>query len=161
MSKHVIPGATPGTTKSGNPLTANLTDLLSDRDEIHRPVWIRCPVRGTEHFTGLRRGYLYALAGQRKIRSVSIRAPGKVRGTRLFHLASILAFIATREAEAYNTDAIADPFETANPYITPEAASEFNRRAAAGDFKKAPHGAAATQRTGIVQATASTSEVLP
>ena len=28
------------------------------------------------------------------------------------------------------------------PYITPEAASEFNRRAAAGDFKKAPHGAA-------------------
>jgi hypothetical protein len=28
------------------------------------------------------------------------------------------------------------------PYITSEAASEFNRRAAAGDFKKAPHGAA-------------------
>jgi hypothetical protein len=28
------------------------------------------------------------------------------------------------------------------PYITPEAASEFNRRAAAGEFKKAPHGVA-------------------
>ena len=108
MSKHVIPGATPGTTKSGNPLTANLTDLLSDRDEIHRPIWIRCPARGTEHFTGLRRGYLYALAAQGKIRSVSIRAPGKIRGTRLFHLASILAFIATREAEACNSTAIAD-----------------------------------------------------
>ena len=164
MSKLVIPDATPGTPKSGNPLTASLTDLLSDRDEIHRPIWIRCPARGTEHFTGLRRGYLYALAGQRKIRSVSIRAPGKVRGTRLFHLASILAFIATREAEAYNTDAIADPFETANPCIghaSPEAASEFNRRAAAGDFKKAPHGAAAIQQTGSVQTTASKSEVLP
>ncbi len=47
------------------------------------------------------------------------------------------------------------------PYITPEAASEFNRRAAAGDFKKAPHGAAATQQTGSVQTTASKSEVLP
>ena len=47
------------------------------------------------------------------------------------------------------------------PYITPEAASEFNRRAAAGDFKKAPHGAAAIQRTGSVQTTASKSKVLP
>lgn len=47
------------------------------------------------------------------------------------------------------------------PYITPEAASEFNRRAAAGDFKKAPHGAAAIQRTGSVQTTASKSKVQP
>lgn len=47
------------------------------------------------------------------------------------------------------------------PYITSEAASEFNRRAAAGEFKKAPHGVAATQQTGIVQATASKSEVQP
>ena len=156
MSKHVISGATPGTIKSGYPLTANLTDLLSDRDEIHRPIWIRCPARGTEHFTGLRRGYLYALAGQGKIRSVSIRAPGKVRGTRLFHLASILAFIATREAEACKSQATAEVLETANPSIVP-----VSSETAAGDFKKAPHGAAVTQRTGIVQATASTSEVLP
>ena len=30
------------------------------------------------------------------------------------------------------------------PYVTPGAAAEFNRRAAAGEFKKAPHGAAKT-----------------
>ena len=151
MLKHVIPDATPGTPKSGKPLTASLTDLLSDRDKIHRPIWIRCPARGTEHFTGLRRGYLYALAGQGKIRSVSIRAPGKIRGTRLFHLASILAFIATREAEACGSPATADALETTNPCIVP-ASSE----AAAGEFKKAPHGVAATQQT-----TSPKSEVLP
>jgi hypothetical protein len=156
MLKHVIPDATPGTSKSGKPLNANLTDLLSDRDEIHRPIWIRCPARGTEHFTGLRRGYRYALAGQGKIRSVSIRAPGKVRGTRLFHLASILAFIATREAEACNSQATTEVLETALPSIVP-----VSSETAAGEFKKAPHGVAVTQRTGIVQTTASTCEVLP
>ena len=156
MLKHVIPDATPGTPKSGPTLNASLTDLLSDRDEIHRPIWIRCPARGTEHFTGLRRGYLYALAAQGKIRSVSIRAPGKIRGTRLFHLASILAFIATSEAEACGSPATADALETTNPCIVP-----VSSETVAGDFKKAPHGAAATQRTGSVQATASKSEVLP
>ena len=139
MSKHVIPDATPGTPKSGKPLTASLTDLLSDRDEIHRPIWIRCPARGTEHFTGLRRGYLYALAGQGKIRSVSIRAPGKIRGTRLFHLASILAFIAKREAESHNLVETLNAFSNSESLTVP-ASSE----AAAGEFKKAPHGAAKT-----------------
>ena len=38
-------------------------------------------------------GKLYELAGKGAIRSVSIREPGQVRGTRLFNLASILAFI--------------------------------------------------------------------
>ena len=156
MSKHVIPDATPGTPKSGKPLTASLTDLLSDRDEIHRPIWIRCPARGTEHFTGLRRGYLYALAGQGKIRSVSIRAPGKVRGTRLFHLASILEFIATREAEACKSQATTEVLETANPSIVP-----VSSETAAGEFKKAPHGVAAPQRKGSEQTTSSKSEVLP
>ena len=151
MSEQVIPGATPGSIKSGYPLTANLTDLLSDRDEIHRPIWIRCPARGAEHFTGLRRGYLYALAGQGKIRSVSIRAPGKIRGTRLFHLASILKFIATREAEACNSQATTEVLETANPSIVP-----VSFATAAGEFKKAPHGAAANQQT-----TSPKSEVLP
>ena len=36
---------------------------------------------------------LTKLAGTGAIRSVSIREPGQVRGTRLFNLASILAFI--------------------------------------------------------------------
>ena len=36
---------------------------------------------------------LYEGAGKGHFRSVSIREPGQVKGTRLFHLASILAYI--------------------------------------------------------------------
>ena len=68
------------------------TQLLQDRDR-ERPVWIRARLLGPEHYTGFSRAKLYELAGARKIRSVSIREPGQVRGTRLFHLQSILDYI--------------------------------------------------------------------
>lgn len=42
---------------------------------------------------GLSRSYLYNLAGERKIRSVSIRKPGALKGRRLFDCASIRAFL--------------------------------------------------------------------
>jgi hypothetical protein len=42
---------------------------------------------------GLSRSYLYVLATERKIRSVSIRKPGAIRGRRLFDCASIRAFL--------------------------------------------------------------------
>jgi len=64
------------------------------------PEWIRCPKSGTEHFTGFSRAKLYALAAEGKIRSVSIRDPGAIKGTRLFELASILEFIEKCEASA-------------------------------------------------------------
>ena len=65
---------------------------MTDREGI-LPVWIRSPKQGTEYYTGLSRAKLYELATKRAIRSVSIRAPGQIRGTRLFHLASILEFL--------------------------------------------------------------------
>lgn len=74
-------------------------ELLQDRNG-QLPVWIRCPVQGHEFYTGFSRARLYQLAGEGKIRSVSIREPGQVRGTRLFNLASILEFIARCEKEA-------------------------------------------------------------
>ena len=46
------------------------------------------------------RAKLYELAGTGAIRSVSIRERGQVKGTRLFNLASILAFIERCEAES-------------------------------------------------------------
>ena len=64
------------------------------------PVWIRAPKTGPEFFSGFSRAKLYQLAGEGKIRSVSIREPGAIRGTRLFHLGSILAYIEKCEAEA-------------------------------------------------------------
>ena len=99
------PATTSGKTKSGNHGAVNLAELLNERDGRHLPVWVRCPVRGPEHFSGFRRGSLYALANQGTIRSVAIRAPGKIRGTRLFHLGSILDFIARCEANAHGTSA--------------------------------------------------------
>ena len=57
------------------------------------PVWVRGPSIGVEHFSGFTRPFLYQLAKDGKIRSVSIREDGAVKGTRLFHLKSILEFI--------------------------------------------------------------------
>jgi hypothetical protein len=73
--------------------------LLQDREK-NLPVWIRAPMRGQEHFTGLTRPKLYELSGRKEIVSVSIRAPGQVRGCRLFHLPSILAFLERLAQEA-------------------------------------------------------------
>lgn len=64
------------------------------------PVWIRSPKAGPEHYTGFSRAKLYELAGDGKIRSVSIREKGRSKGTRLFHLGSILDFVARCEADA-------------------------------------------------------------
>ena len=64
------------------------------------PVWVRAPKRGHEFYSGCSRPKLYEWAGKNYIRSVSIREPGRIKGVRLFHLASILAFIERCEMEA-------------------------------------------------------------
>jgi hypothetical protein len=73
--------------------------LLAERQE-GLPVWVRSPKAGTEHFTGLSRSKLYDGAQRGHWRSVSIREPGQIKGTRLFHLGSILDAIAKHEAAA-------------------------------------------------------------
>jgi hypothetical protein len=89
-----------GNTTGGNHGVANLAALLNDRNG-SLPVWIRAPRNGgPEHFTGLSRAKLYALGNERKIRSVSLREPGQIKGVRLWNLSSILDFIARCEAEA-------------------------------------------------------------
>jgi hypothetical protein len=57
------------------------------------PVWVRAPKCGHEFYSGCSRAKLYEWATKGFIRSVSIREPGRIKGVRLFHLASILAFI--------------------------------------------------------------------
>ena len=85
--------------QTSRPVPAKARELLQDRDA-GLPVWIRSPKQGVEFHSGLSRSKLYELAGKRHIRSVSIREPGQVKGTRLFHLQSILDFIAQCEASA-------------------------------------------------------------
>jgi len=95
----VAPEATPAVRRK---LATTAAELQAERDG-HLPIWIRSPKSGPEHFTGFSRAKLYELAGDSKIRSVSIREQRQVRGVRLFHLGSILDFVARCEAEANAT----------------------------------------------------------
>jgi hypothetical protein len=61
------------------------------------PIWVRAPKRGVEFYSGLSRAKLYDLVGRGKIRSSSLREPGQIKGTRLFHLGSILEYIESNE----------------------------------------------------------------
>ena len=65
-----------------------------------KPEWVRAPSRGQEYFSGLGRSKLYQLASRGRIRSKSLREPGQEKGTRLFHLQSILEYI-ERSPAAY------------------------------------------------------------
>ena len=86
--------------------TTRLTDAardlparMTEREGV-LPVWVRAPKRGHEFYSGCTRPKLYEWAGKNYIRSVSIREPGRIKGVRLFHLASILAFIEGCEKES-------------------------------------------------------------
>ena len=92
------PEALQGTAQR-NTATARAEALLKDQIGL-MPVWIRAPKSGAETYTGLTRSFLYQLAAQGLIRTVSIREPGKERGCRLFHLQSILEFISRHELGA-------------------------------------------------------------
>ncbi len=86
------------------------------------PVWIRAPARGHEHYTGLTRPKLYELAANGHIRTCCIHKPGRTRGMRLFHLASMLAFIETHcEAgkAALTTQPCKDKISAANSTPVP------------------------------------------
>ncbi|HKW28237.1 MAG TPA: hypothetical protein VJT54_02810 [Verrucomicrobiae bacterium] len=102
--------------------------LAAERDG-HLPVWIRAPKHGHEFYSGCSRAKLYEWAGKGFIRSVSIRELGQIKGVRLFHLASILAFI--ERCETGNSKLggqtptlkfrfIAENFPVAAPTLPPE-----------------------------------------
>jgi hypothetical protein len=83
-------------------LRPTASKLLAERSG-NLPVWVRANTRGPEHFTSLGRSKLYELAGKSLIRSVSIRQPGQVKGTRLFHLQSVLDYVASCEVAPSDT----------------------------------------------------------
>ena len=80
-------------------LSPKSAELLSHQAN-GRPEWIRPPKSGLEFYSGFSRARLYQGAKDGDFRSVSIRKPGQVKGTRLFHLQSILDFIARCEKSA-------------------------------------------------------------
>jgi hypothetical protein len=101
---------TGGTSASKTRLSPQAGELLTERTN-GLPVWIRSPKQGVDFHSGFSRAKLYELAGTGAIRSVSIRSPGQIKGTRLFNLASILAFIEKCEAEANAASAVATATE--------------------------------------------------
>jgi hypothetical protein len=80
------------------PVPTKARGLLQDQAN-GLPVWVRSPKQGVEFYTGFSRAKLYEGAGKGHFRSVSIRALGQVKGTRLFNLQSILDFIARCEQQ--------------------------------------------------------------
>ena len=80
------------------PVPQKARELLNDQSN-GLPVWIRPPKSGLEFYSGFSRAKLYEGAGKGHFRSVSIRAPGQVKGTRLFNLQSVLDFIARCEQQ--------------------------------------------------------------
>ena len=102
----VIPPASAGVRDSGNQSTqARAAQFVCERDG-NLPVWVRAPKRGHEFYSGCSRPKLYDWAAKGFIRSVSIREPGRIKGVRLFHLASILAFIERCETNALRQEQV-------------------------------------------------------
>jgi hypothetical protein len=97
LSDTVTNGGT--SARQTRPLSPKAAELLNDRNG-NLPCWVRSPKIGPEYFSGFSRAKLYELAGKNLIRSVSIREPGQVKGTRLFNLASILDYIEKCETAA-------------------------------------------------------------
>jgi hypothetical protein len=85
------------------PAQSRAAEIASDR-EGNLPVWVRAPKHGHEFYSGCTRPKLYEWAAKGFIRSVSIREPGRIKGVRLFHLASILAFIERCEAGSFTPE---------------------------------------------------------
>jgi hypothetical protein len=84
---------------------ARAAQFISEWDS-DLPVWVRSPKRGHEFYSGCTRPKLYEWAVKGFIRSMSIRKPGSIKCVRLFHLASILAFIERCEANALRQEQI-------------------------------------------------------
>lgn len=103
LPTHIKGGVTASKDNRRITLNPTVNQLLSDQ-HVGRPVWIRSPKSGVEFYCGFSRSKLYEEANRGNIRSVSIREPGQVKGTRLFHLDSILQYIERCEAETRNTE---------------------------------------------------------
>lgn len=77
-------------TNTGENITT--TPIAQDTD------WVRLPKPG-QSLCGMTRSYLYQLCARGTIRSITIRQPQNQRGVRLIYKPSLLAFLASLDAE--------------------------------------------------------------
>jgi hypothetical protein len=111
--------------KSGNRSIQGRVEQLACERDGDLPVWVRAPKCGREFYSGCSRPKLYEWAAKGHIRSVSIREPGRIKGVRLFHLASILEFIERCEVKEQATIALRAN-SACCPASMPNDASEMN-----------------------------------
>jgi hypothetical protein len=76
-----------------SPATAAVSDCSQPLPEFGRADDVR-------RIFGLKRGHLYKLIADGKVRSVSLREPGCARGARLIHLASVRDFLLSHQEAA-------------------------------------------------------------
>ena len=68
-------------------------DTALNKNDSDQKRWIRIPSVGHEPNTGLKRGFIYRLIKDGKVKSACIKQPGKLTGCRLVWLPSLLAYI--------------------------------------------------------------------
>ncbi len=73
--------------------------------------WVRMPSHGREPNTGLSRAHIYQLIKNGKIKTASLRQPGKLTGVRVIWLRSLMSYI-----ERY---AVAETAETEDETAVP------------------------------------------
>ena len=69
----------------------------ASKDTATNERWIRIPSKGYCPYCGLSRSAFFELIKEDKIRSVSLRKPGNVKGPRLIWLPSVFAYIESQE----------------------------------------------------------------
>lgn len=78
--------------------TVTLNYAIARASQHQEQDWVDSP--GAKFKYGLGRTYLYQLAADKLITSVSIRKPGQVRGKRLWNCASIARFLNSQVEDA-------------------------------------------------------------
>jgi hypothetical protein len=66
---------------------------LNSSRKAYPQLWIRLPPKGHCPHSGLTRSAFYPLINEGKIRSVAMKKPGTIRGTRLIWLPSVLELL--------------------------------------------------------------------
>jgi rubredoxin len=77
-----------------------MTTLLQDASQPATATnerWIRIPSKGYCPHCGLSRSHFFDLIKENKIRSVSLRKPGNIKGPRLVWLPSVFDYIESQE----------------------------------------------------------------
>lgn len=79
-------------------MTRSLIKVETDPAKPPRPEFVRMPTNNRLcPYTGLSRSFLYGLATEGKIRTISLRRRGTMRGVRLIDLDSLLTYIRCME----------------------------------------------------------------